>query len=186
MLRHVQASTIIGQLVQQEKCSSLVEALVARCAALGPAAVLGALEADGTDAYRRLVERTGLSVGEAEVEALLAVPEGGGEARWTALVLQERKRLLVEELIGRDERLRLAAARALSDAVERSAEMDADDTAGEGQESGEEGGEDGEGSGGEEEENEEEGEESSEEEDSEEGEESDDQGQGNEEGEEEW
>ena len=77
-------------------------------AALGPAALLASLEADGVDAYRRLVERTGLAVGKTEVEALLAAPEGGGEARWTSLVLQERKRPLVLELIAQHERLRSA------------------------------------------------------------------------------
>ena len=130
MLRRLQASTTLGQLVQQEKCGPLVAALVSRSAALGPAALLASLEADGVDAYRRLVERTGLAVGKTEVEALLAAPEGGGEARWTSLVLQERKRPLVLELIAQHERLRLAAAEAVAQAATIGAEMDAEGAGG--------------------------------------------------------
>jgi len=103
------ASTQLQALVQHETCAPLVDALLARLPALGPAALVAALEAEGVEPYRRLVARTQLCVGEEAVQLLLHVPEEGGGSRWSSLVLQRAKLPLLEELMAADVRLHAAA-----------------------------------------------------------------------------
>ena len=65
-------ATLLSALVEAEACAPLVDSLLARLPALGPAALLAALEAEGAEPYRRLVARAHLTLGEAAVDALLA------------------------------------------------------------------------------------------------------------------
>ena len=94
-------ATLLTALVEAEACAPLVGALLARLPALGPAALLAALEAEAAEPYRRLVARAHLALGEAAVDALLAPgsyelpptsyhpPAAGparGATRWEALL----------------------------------------------------------------------------------------------------
>ena len=87
--------------MEAEACAPLVDSLLARLPALGAAALLAALEAEGAEPYRRLVARAHLTLGEAAVDALLAPgtyelpptsyqpPAAGparGATRWEALL----------------------------------------------------------------------------------------------------
>ena len=94
-------ATLLSALVEAEACAPLVDSLLARLPALGAAALLAALEAEGAEPYRRLVARAHLTLGEAAVDALLAPgtyelaptsyqpPAAGparGATRWEALL----------------------------------------------------------------------------------------------------
>ena len=103
-------ATLLSALVEAEACAPLVDSLLARLPALGAAALLAALEAEGAEPYRRLVARAHLTLGEAAVDALLA-PSGAarGATRWAALLCRRAKQPLLAELVHAHPRLRAAA-----------------------------------------------------------------------------
>ena len=146
--------TQLHALVATEACAPLVDALLARLPALGPAALLASLDAEGVEPYRRLVARAGLALGETTVDALLE-PDGAGQGstRWAALLRQRAspvpsiataaaaKEPLFDELIQSSSRLRVAAAEVFAqlraEGADGGADEDEDDDD-EGEEEGEE------------------------------------------------
>jgi hypothetical protein len=99
--------TLLSALVATEACAPLLQALLQRRPALGPAALLASLEAEGVEPYRRLVARAGLTLGEAAVDALLQ--PRGQSTRWEGLLRQRAKQPLLAELLETHPRLRAAA-----------------------------------------------------------------------------
>ena len=123
--------TRMHALVAHEASAPLVDLLLARLPALGPVALVAALEVEGDGAYRRLVGRTGLRLCEAAVEALLA-DDGQGTTRWVALLTDRAKQPLLAELVQTEPRLWLQSDQALEEEVgEEEGEEDEEEEEGE-------------------------------------------------------
>ena len=83
---------------------------------------MAALEADGAEPFKRLVQRNGLVVNAEVVDSLLAPREGG--SLWRTIVLQPDKHSVIETLLAQDQALAHPRLRAAALAIAESSPVD--------------------------------------------------------------